>query len=125
MLKKLKLRRDKKMNMRNIDIPKILNGKTMTGRDVSFRIRIRNNHNFLSTRKYGSFGKADIKKVFIKKIGDLTANEIKMLGYSSIDEYLAEPFNKGLTVDSEKKWIIWSNFRPNWEVIDKIGILRK
>ena len=48
-----------------------------------------------------------------------------MLGYSSIDEYLAEPFNKGLTVDSEKKWIIWSNFRPNWEVIDKIGILRK
>ena len=89
--------------MRNIDIPKILNGKTMTGRDVSFRIKIRNNHNFLSTRKYGSFGKADIKKVFIKKIGDLTANEIKMLGYSSIDEYLAEPFNKGLTVDSEKK----------------------
>lgn len=113
------------MNMRNIDIPKILNGKVMTGRDVSFRIRIRNDHNFLSTRKYGAFGMADIKKVFIKKIGDLTANEIKMLGYSSIDEYLAEPFNKGLTVDSEKKWIIWNNFRPNWEVIDKIGILRK
>lgn len=108
------------MNMRNIDIPKILNGKTMTGRDVSFKIRIRNDHNFISTRKYGSFGKADISKVFIKKIGDLTPNELKMLGYSSINEYLAEPFNKGLTVNSEKKWIVWTNFRPNWEVINKI-----
>ena len=69
------------MNMRDLDVPKIMNGKIMTGRDVSFKIRIKNNHNFISTRKYGSFGKADIKKVFIKKIGDLTPTEIKMLGY--------------------------------------------
>ena len=106
--------------MRDIDVPKMLDNKIMTGRDVSFRIRIKDNHNFLSTRKYGSFGKADIKKVFIKKIGDLTPTEIKMLGYSSIDEYLSEPFNRGLTVNSEKKWIVWTNFRPNWEVVNKI-----
>ena len=43
-----------------------------------------------------------------------------MLGYSNIDEYLSEPFNKGLTLNSEKKWIIWNNFRPNWKVIEKI-----
>ena len=109
------------MNMRNLDIPKILNGKTMTGRDVNFKILIKNDHKFISTRKYGAFGVADIEKVFIKKIKDLTSNEVKMLGYSNIDEYLAEPFNKNLTINSEKKWIIWSNFRPNWEVLDKIN----
>ena len=92
----------------------------MTGRNTDFKILIRDNHKFISTRKYGAFGVADIKKVFIKKIKDLTPNEIKMLGYSNIDEYLSEPFNKGLTLNSEKKWIIWNNFRPNWKVIEKI-----
>lgn len=109
------------MNMRNSDISKMLNGKVMTGRSLDFKILIRNDHKFISTRKYGAFGMADIQSVFIKKIGDLTPNEIKMLGYSNIDEYLAEDFNKGLTINSEKKWIVWSNFRPNWEVIDKIN----
>lgn len=43
-----------------------------------------------------------------------------MLGYSSIDEYLSEPFNKGLNENSEKKFIYWSSFRPNWKIIHQI-----
>ena len=109
------------MNMRNLDIPLILNGKEMTGRPVDFKICTDKVHKFISDRRYGAFGEAYVHSWFIAKIGDLSQEDIKRLGYSSIEEYLAEPFNKGLTKDSEKKFIQWTNFKPNWEVLDKIN----
>ena len=44
--------------MRNSDIPLILNGKTMTGRPVNFKIRTDKCHKFVSDRRYGAFGEA-------------------------------------------------------------------
>lgn len=99
--------------MRNLDIKKCLENKRMTGRSVDFKILIRDDHKFIANRRDGYFGIADIIDKYVKKIGELTKEEVMMLGYSSIDEYLAEPFNKGLTRDSEKLWIVWDNFRPN------------
>ena len=109
------------MNVRNLDIPLILNGKEMTGRPVEFKVRVDKWHKIISDRRYGAFGEIFVDHWFIAKIGDLTDEEIKMLGYSSIDEYLSEPFNKGMTRDSKKKFIHWSKFVPNWDVLDKIN----
>ena len=108
------------MNMRNIDIPKFLNNKMMTGRPIDFRINAKKWHKVISNRKLGAFGEIFVEKTQIKPIKDLSEQEIKMLGYSSIDEYLSEPFNKGLNENSEKKFIYWSSFRPNWRVINQI-----
>ena len=109
------------MNMRNADILKILNGKCMTGRSTDFKICRDKMHKFISDRRFGAFGEAYVESWFISKIGDLSAEEISMLGYSSIEEYLSEPFNKGLTKEDSKKFIIWSNFTPFWDVLDKIN----
>lgn len=109
------------MNMRNSDIPKILDGKTMTGRNVNFKIRTDKVHKFISDRRVGSFGEAYVYGWFIARIGDLSQEDVQRLGYSSIDEYLAEPFNKGLTRDSKKKFIQWSNFTPNWNALNQIN----
>ena len=109
------------MNMRNKDIKKLLNGKTMTGRPVNFNIKTGKYHKFISDRRYGAFGKAFIEETFICKIKDLNQNDLKMLGYSSIEEYLAEPFNKEITENSKKKFIRWSNFIPNWETLNKLN----
>lgn len=109
------------MNMRNIDIEKILNGKTMTGRPVDFKINTGKVHKFISDRRFGSFGQAYVYNTFICKIGELSQQDIKNLGYSSIEEYLSESFNQGLTMDSEKKFIQWIDFEPNWNVLDKIN----
>ena len=109
------------MNMRNKDIVKLLNGKEMTGRDVNFKICTDKVHKFISDRRFGAFGEAYVYGWFISRIGDLSQEDIKKLGYSSIEEYLAEPFNKGLTKDSKKKFIQWDNFKPNWGVLDKIN----
>ena len=87
----------------------------MTGRSVDFKILIRDDHKFIANRRDGYFAMADIKDKYVKKIGDLTDEEVKMLGYLSIDEYLAEPFNKDLTLDSEKLWIVFDNVRFNME----------
>ena len=108
------------MNMRNLDISKILNGKTMTGRPINFKINIQKWHKVISNRKFSAFGEICFKNVDIKPIKSLSEYEIKMLGYSSIDEYLSEPFNKGLNENSEKKFVYWSSFRPNWRVINQI-----
>ena len=106
--------------MRNLDIPKILNGKTMTGRPIKFKINTQKWHKVISNRKFGAFGEIFVEKAEIKPIKSLSEYEIKMLGYSTIDEYLSEPFNKGLNENSEKKFVYWSSFRPNWRVINQI-----
>ena len=110
------------VSMRNLDIKKCVKGKTMTGRSVDFKIIIRNDHKLIANRKDGYFAIVDIVDKYVKKIGELTYKELKMLGYSSHEEYLSEPFNKGLTMESEKLWIVWSNFRPNWNhpIIEQI-----
>ena len=108
------------MNMRNIDIQKFIDGKMMTGRPIDFRINTQKWHKVISNRKLGAFGEIFVEKTQIKPIKDLSEQEIKMLGYSSIDEYLSEPFNKGLNENSEKKFVYWSIFRPNWKVINQI-----
>lgn len=102
------------VSMRNNDIAKCCKGKVMTGRSVDFKILIRDNHKLIANRKDGYFAMVDIIKKYIKTVGELTKKELKMLGYSSHEEYLSEPFNKGLTMDSKKLWIIWDNFRPNY-----------
>lgn len=108
------------MNMRNIDIQKFIDGKMMTGRPIDFRINTQKWHKVISNRKFGAFGEIFVEKAEIKPIKSLSEYEIKMLGYSSIDEYLSEPFNKGLNENSEKKFVYWSSFRPNWRVINQI-----
>ena len=101
------------VSYKNNDIRKIFNGKRMTGRSVDFKVLVRDDHKFIANRRDGYFAMVDIVDKYVKKIGDLTNQEILMLGYSSIDEYLAEPFNKGLTRDSEKLWIVFDNVRFN------------
>lgn len=108
------------VGFRNLDIPLILNGKEMTGRPVNFKIKTGKWHTAMSVRIKGGFGKIFIDYTFIKKIGDLSPKEIKMLGYSSIEDYMSEPFNKGLTMDDEKLFIHWSDFKPKWENIGQI-----
>ena len=109
------------MNMRNSDIPLILNGKCMTGRNVDFKIVRDKVHKFISDRRYGAFGEAYVYGWFICEIGELSKHDLKMLGYESAEEYLSEPFNQGLTLKSKKKFIQWCNFKPNWDVLDKIN----
>lgn len=108
------------VGFRNLDIPLILNGKEMTGRPVDFKIKTGKWHTAMSVRIKGGFGKIFVDYTFVKKIGDLSPKEIKMLGYSSIEEYLSEPYNKGLTEDNEKLFIHWSKFKPNWKNIKQI-----
>lgn len=109
------------MNMRNLDIPRILNGKEMSGRPVDYKICTDKVHKFVSDRRYGAFGEAYVTSWFIAKISDLSQEDIKKMGYTSIEEYMAEPFNKDLTKDSKKKFIQWTEFKPNWEILDKIN----
>lgn len=108
------------MNFRNIDVKKLLNGKMATGRPVDFKIKTGKWHKAISDRKKGSFGEIFVESAEIVRLGDLSDYEIKRLGYSSLDEYLSEPFNKGMTEDSFKKIIVWSKFRPKWSVIEQI-----
>lgn len=110
-----------KMNVRNIDISKILNHKYMTGRPIGFKIKTDKWHKIISDRRYGAFGEIYVTGTFFAKIGDLKPLDLYVLGYSSIDEYLAEPFNKGLTRDSIKMFICWNEFKPNWDVLEKLG----
>lgn len=109
------------MNVRNKDIAKILNHKYMTGRPISFKIKTDKWHKIISDRRYGAFGEIYVTGTFFAKIGDLKPLDLYVLGYSSVDEYLAEPFNKGLTRDSIKMFICWNEFKPNWDVLEKLG----
>ncbi len=113
------------MNMRNLDIPKMLNGKSMTGRAVDFKIQTDKWHKVISDRRKGAFGEIFVTGWFITQIGNLKPLDLRLLGYSSVEEYLAEPFNKGLTKESRKKFICWNRFNPNWEVLAKFGYFKK
>lgn len=96
--------------MRDKDLLKFLIGKFGTGRPVDFRIRLGNPQMLISDRNIGSWGRIFPNREVIKTVGELTDKEITMLGYSSIDEYLSEPFNKGMTRDSLKKFIFWDEY---------------
>ena len=111
------------VSMRNTDIRKCMYGKTMTGRSLDFKILIRDDHKLIANRRDGYFAMVDIVKKYVKSIGELTYKELRMLGYSSHEEYLSESFNQGLTMESEKLWIVWTNFRPNWNhpIVKKIN----
>lgn len=113
------------MQMRNLDIEKLLNGKSMTGRAVDFKIHTDKWHKVISDRRKGAFGEIFVTGWFIAKIGDLTPVDLKALGYSSVEEYLKEPFNKGLTEESTKKFICWNRFNPNWDVLAKFGYFQE
>lgn len=102
------------VSMRNSDIRKCMYGKRMTGRSLDFKILIRDDHKLIANRRDGYFAMVDIVDKYVKSVGELTYKELTMLGYSSHEEYLSEPFNKGLTMESKKLWIVWKNFRPNW-----------
>lgn len=106
--------------MRNLDIEKLLNGKSMTGRAVDFKIHTDKWHKVISDRRKGAFGRIFVTHTEIVKIGDFDAELLDKLGYKSIEEYLSEPFNKGLTVDDFKKVIFWDKFEPNEDVIRQI-----
>lgn len=98
------------MNMKDADAKRFFFGKWGTGRPVNFKIRLNEWQWVISDRKIGSWARILPNRAIIKKIGDLTDEEIKMLGFSSIEEYLAEPYNKGLTRNSEKKFIFWNEY---------------
>lgn len=101
------------MNLRDIDVPKLLFFlKFATARPVDFKIKVGKWHKVMSDRRIGFFGWIWVTHTEIMRIGDFDDELLEMLGYSSVDEYLAEPFNKGLTVDSEKKVIYWDSFAP-------------
>lgn len=108
------------MNMRDLDVSKMMDFKYMTGRPVNFKIIINKWHKVISDRKLGAFGEIFVTGYFFAKIGDLTPVDLKLLGYSSVDEYLAEPFNVGATKDTVKKFIMWNEFRPNMDVVRQI-----
>lgn len=101
------------MNLRDIDIPKLFFFlKFATARPVDFKIKVGKWHKVMSDRRIGFFGWIWVTHTAIMKIGDFDSETLALLGYSSIEEYLAEPFNKGLTVESEKKVIYWDRFMP-------------
>lgn len=64
------------MNMRNLDIPLILNGKDMSGRPVDFKICTDKVHKFISDRRFGAFGEAYVYGWFISRIGDLRSQSL-------------------------------------------------
>ena len=113
------------MNMRNSDIEKLLNGKSMTGRAIGFKINTNKWHKVISDRRKGAFGEIFVTGTFFAKIGDLKPVDLRALGYSSVEEYLEEPFNKGLTKESIKKFICWNRFNPNWDVLAKFGYFQE
>ena len=72
----------------------------------------------------GAFGRIFVTHTEIVKIGDFDTELLDKLGYASIEEYLSEPFNKGLTVNDYKKVIFWNKFEANediiWEIMGKL-----
>ena len=98
------------MNMKDTDAIRFYYGKWGTGRPVDFKIRLGKWQKVTSDRKIGFWARIKPNRAVVKKIGDLTEKEIKMLGFSSIEEYLAEPYNKGFTKDSKKKFIFWDEY---------------
>ena len=113
------------MNVRNIDVPKLyFFGKSATARPVDFKINVGKWHKIISDRKLGAFGRIFVTHTEIVKIGDFDTELLDKLGYASIEEYLSEPFNKGLTVNDYKKVIFWNKFEANediiWEIMGKL-----
>lgn len=98
------------MNMKDTDAIRFYFGKWGTGRPVDFAIRLGEWQWVISDRNVGSWARIKPNRAIIKKIGELSEEEIKMLGFSSIEEYLEEPYNKGLTKHSKKKFIFWDEY---------------
>lgn len=98
------------MNMKDSDVIRFYFGKYGTGRPLDFKIRLGRWQKVTSDRRIGYWARIKPNRAYIKRIGDLTDEEIKMLGFSSIEEYLSEPYNKGLTKDSQKKFIFWDEY---------------
>ena len=108
------------MNMKDTDAHRFVMGKWGTGRPVNFKIRLNDWKKVISDRNIGFWAKIKPNREIIKTIGELTDEEIKMLGFSSIEEYLAEPYNKGLTRNSKKKFIFWDEYEIYWSKILQI-----
>lgn len=106
--------------MRDKDVPKMLNGKCMTGRQDTRRLYCQKWHKVISDRKLGAFGEVFIERSYVFRFDELTPRHLKMLGYDSLEEYMAEPFNKGAKLCDKKRYYVWSKFRPNWDVIEQI-----
>lgn len=98
------------MNMKDTDAHRFMMGKWGTGRPVDFKIKLNQWQKVISDRKIGFWARIKPNKAIVKKIGDLTDKEIKMLGFSSIEEYLEEPYNKDFTRESYKKFIFWDEY---------------
>lgn len=109
-----------KMQMRDKDVPKMLNGKCMTGRPVERRLHCQKWHKVISDRRLGAFGEVFVERSYVFRFDELTKKHLKMLGYESLDEYMAEPFNKGAKLSDEKRYFVWSRFNPNKRVIKQI-----
>lgn len=109
------------MIFRNKDVPLLLGGKTATGRPTDFKVHTGKWHKAISDRKLGYFGEIFIESAEIRQLNTLTFEEWLEMGYyCGLEEYLKEPFNNGLTGESEKLIIKWSKFKPRWEVIEQI-----
>lgn len=108
------------MNMKDSDAIRFYYGKWGTGRPVDFKVRLNKWQKIISDRNIGFWARIKPNREIIKKVGDLTDKEIKMLGFSSIEEYLAEPYNKGLTRDSEKKFIFWDEYELYYDKLLQI-----
>lgn len=98
------------MNMKDTDAIRFYFGKWGTGRPVSFKVRLNEWQKVISDRNIGFWARIKPNREIIKSIGELTDREIRMLGFSSIEEYLNEPYNKDFTRDSVKKFIFWDEY---------------
>lgn len=96
--------------MKDADAYRFFIGKWGTGRAVDFKIRLGGWQKVISDRNIGFWARIKPNRAIIKEIGELTDEEVKMLGFSSIEEYLEEPYNKGLTKHSKKKFIFWDEY---------------
>lgn len=108
------------MNMKDKDAYRFAIGKWGTGRPVSFKVRLNEWQKVISDRNIGFWARIKPNKEIIKPIGELTDREIRMLGFSSIEEYLEEPYNKGFTRDSVKKFIFWDEYEIYWDKLMQI-----
>lgn len=109
------------MNYPNHDTPFIVFGlKDASARPVGFPIILGKSRKFTAERRFGYFGEAFMETKETVALNSFDKELLTHLGYNSLDEYLKEPYNKGLSLDDEKDIIFWSDFQPRWEAITPI-----
>lgn len=94
--------------------------KNTTARKPTFKVSL-GNRKFLNNFKYGHFAEANIceieRDVHISSFDDKLAQK---LGYSTVEEYLANNWNNEYDT---RTLIKWDAINVRWDVVEKLGVI--